>query len=310
MSQRIIFDTSGINRLAKDSDSEPLIAALGCGYNVGLTAMSVDELLAPRNVEYRKRFVHCCLQISQEVVCLMQAGLLIQTMIANYSRNPDAFNWTLVNVRLKFYEDALIHGEEIFTDEELSAEQRKFAEERSATFEDWFTKLRPKLQKIYEDAGEKPHAYTEVLRLSQDEGGIIWGFAKELYRGAQEWNIAPDGPVPNRNESERIPAPDDEIVKRFVNACPPFRAVVIAFMLTWYDRCLRENHAVPKFKAGCVDQYMAVYLPYCHQFITNDQDQQKCLQEVASICGLNTQVSLYDNFYKGFMVLASECSLF
>jgi hypothetical protein len=80
---------------------------------------------------------------------------------------------------------------------------------------------------------------------------------------------------------------------------------VLAFILTWYDRCLRKIHDGPKFKAGRVDQFMAVYLPYCHQFVTNDKDQQKCLQEIAKLCGLKTQVRLYAEFYGSFMVLAS-----
>lgn len=302
MSQRIILDTSVVNKLAKEPDAQPLIAGLKCGYDVGLTAMSVDELLAPSKAEYRSKFFACCRQISREVVCLMPAGLLIRQMVASYVINPTAFDWTRVNVRLKIYEDAIMRDEEIVTDEALSAEQRDFADKTNETFENWFTYLRPKLQEIYEQAKQRPHAYEDVVRLSQEPRGVFWGFAKELYRCAQEWNAVPAGPGPERKESERMTGPDDETVKEFVDACPPFRAVVLAFVLTWYDRCLREIHDSPKFKAGRVDQFMAVYLPYCHQFITNDKDQQKCLQEIANLCGLKTQVHLYDDFYGGFMV--------
>lgn len=306
MSQRIILDTSAVNKLAKEPDAQPLIAGLRCGYDVGLTAMSVDELLAPSKAEYRSKFFACCRQISREVVCLMPAGLLVQQMVASYVLNPTGFDWTRVNIRLKIYEDAIKRDEEIVTDEALSAEQRDFAEKTDETFESWFTDLRPKLQEIYEKAKQRPHAYEDVVRLSQEPGGVLWGFAKELYRSAQEWNAVPAGLDPERKESERMPGPDDETVKEFVNACPPFRAVVLAFILTWYDRCLREVHNDPKFKAGRVDQFMAVYLPYCHQFITNDKDQQKCLQEIANLCGLKTRVRLYDDFYGGFMVLGTS----
>lgn len=304
MSQRIIFDTSGVNKLAKEPLAQPLIAGLKIGYDVGLTAMSVDELLGPSKVEYRKKFFQCCRQISREVVCLMPSGFLIQQMIAAYSRDPRIFDWTRVNARLKDYENAIMRDEDIITDELLSAEQRNFAKKTSDTFEEWFTNLRPKLQEIYEKAKQKPHAYADVIRLSQEKGGVFWGFAKELCRGAQEWNAAPDGPD-RTGQVERISAPDDETVEKFVNACPPFKAVVFAFVLTWYDRCLREVHAEPKFQAGRVDQFMSAYLPYCHQFITNDRDQQKCLQEVATLCGLKTQVHLFEDFYKDFVILAS-----
>lgn len=138
-------------------------------------------------------------------------------------------------------------------------------------------------------------------------GGIVWGFAKELYRTAQEWNASfdsADGPDPDRKESERIPIPDDDTIKRFLNACPPFRCVVLAFILVWYDRSVRGDGAQPRFEAKNIDHFMSAYLPYFPQFITDDEDQYKSLQEIANVCGLNTQVRLYDDFYDGFTVKA------
>ena len=42
---RMIFDTTGINKLEDGGfTSEPLMKALGCGYEVTLTAMSADEM--------------------------------------------------------------------------------------------------------------------------------------------------------------------------------------------------------------------------------------------------------------------------
>lgn len=297
----IVFDTSGLNRLAKDSDSKPLVAGLRVGYRVCLTAMSVDELLATKKIEDRRRFFDYCRQISPEgVICLAPAGLIIQKMVAVFSHNP-AFDWEKVTVCLKAYEDAIARYEDIVTDEKLSEEQRNFAKKTTDIFEDWFRNLRPELQAIYRNAGHEPHAYADVLKYSQEEGKVFWGFAKELYRSAQEWNAAPDGP--NRSEeAERMPEPDDETIKRFVEACPPFRCVVLAFVLTWYDRSVRGTHAQPRFEADRVDQYMAAYLPYFPQFITNDEPQQRCLREISAVCGLGTQVCLYDDFYNGFVV--------
>jgi hypothetical protein len=41
---------------------------------------------------------------------------------------------------------------------------------------------------------------------------------------------------------------------------------------------------------------MAVYLPYCDQFLTDDKQQHRCLTEVASRAGIPTQVQFYDDF--------------
>jgi len=51
---------------------------------------------------------------------------------------------------------------------------------------------------------------------------------------------------------------------------------------------------------------MSAYLPYFPQFITDDPNQQSSLQEIATVCGLNTQVRLYDDFYTGFMVMGKS----
>jgi hypothetical protein len=62
----IVFDTSGLNRLAKDADSQPLVAGLRAGYRVCLTAMSVDELLATPKLEDRIKFFEYCRRISPD----------------------------------------------------------------------------------------------------------------------------------------------------------------------------------------------------------------------------------------------------
>jgi hypothetical protein len=299
------LDTSGLNRLAKASDSQPLAAGLRVGYRVCLNGLSVDELWATEELELRDKFLGFCRHISPEgIICLAHAGLIIQNMVAVFAHDPNAFDWKRVDVRLRVYEDAIARYEDYVTDEELSAQQRRFARETNKVFEDWFRKLRPELQAIYQRSGHKPHSYADVLKYSQEEGGVFWGFARELYRCAQEWNANPDGP--DRSEgAARLPEPDHETIKRFLDACPPFRCVVLSFILTWYDRSLRGTHATPRFDAGRVDQFMAAYLPYVPQFITNDESQQTCLQEIANICGLTTQVRLYDDFYSGFMVVGA-----
>jgi len=47
---------------------------------------------------------------------------------------------------------------------------------------------------------------------------------------------------------------------------------------------------------------MSVCLPYCHKFVTNDGEQEKCLREVSSVADLGTDVLSYDAFLAGFLV--------
>jgi hypothetical protein len=89
-----------------------------------------------------------------------------------------------------------------------------------------------------------------------------------------------------------------------MDACPPFRAIVYALLLAWYDRSVRERHTGEKFRAGRLDLFMAVYLPYCDRFITAEiyGEQERCLREVARAAGLHTVVGSYDDFCNGMLV--------
>jgi hypothetical protein len=39
-------------------------------------------------------------------------------------------------------------------------------------------------------------------------------------------------------------------VKQFMEVCPPFRALIYAMLMSWYDLGVRDSHVGEKFKAG------------------------------------------------------------
>lgn len=52
----ILFDTSGLNELAKDCESQALMAGLSSGYHVLLSETNINEIGATSNVEKRTLF--------------------------------------------------------------------------------------------------------------------------------------------------------------------------------------------------------------------------------------------------------------
>src|SRR5579884_3115632 len=90
--------------------------------------------------------------------------------------------------------------------------------------------------------------------------------------------------------------PDRSTVRRFVEACPPFRALVLAVCLAQYEHCIKEPNSGPSYRAGCSDLLMAVYLPYCDQFVTGDHRQERCLTEIGKVAGLTTEIRSYEAF--------------
>jgi rRNA-processing protein FCF1 len=57
-SPTIALDTNVLNRLVKDIDPEPFIAAILSGYAVCLPEMSFEEILATRDPELRSKLIN------------------------------------------------------------------------------------------------------------------------------------------------------------------------------------------------------------------------------------------------------------
>jgi len=85
-------------------------------------------------------------------------------------------------------------------------------------------------------------------------------------------------------------------VQHFIDNCPPFRAVLCACMMSWYNTALRDGTTSEKFAAGRNDLYMAVYLPYCDVFVTRDTEQELCLRELTKYISIDTDVVSFDAF--------------
>jgi hypothetical protein len=91
---------------------------------------------------------------------------------------------------------------------------------------------------------------------------------------------------------------EEATVREFMEACPPFSALIYAMLMSWYDLGVRDPHVGEKFKAGSNDLFMSIYLPYCDMFVTAEKkgEQEKCLREVAFVAGLKTEILSYEDF--------------
>lgn len=159
-----------------------------------------------------------------------------------------------------------------------------------AEFEMIWATLRPKLEEVFTRHGEsRPTSFAEILPHAIGDSGLIWGIGKGLY-----------------DKIARTPA-TDESIRDFVNRCPPFRCVLYAFLMTWYDRSLRALPDGEKFHAGRNDQFAAVYLPYADVYITAEGkgEQERCLAEIARSVHPQTKVVSYDDFCASLMVLTA-----
>ena len=157
-----------------------------------------------------------------------------------------------MDVKAREYERA-IRTRELVDDEALSAEQRADLKARRREYEDMWAGLRPELEEAFKKYGEvPPPTFREVVARLQSEGSLIWNMGKLLYDRAVETDAS------------------EAAVRDFLDACPPFRALIYAMLLSWFDRAVRDEKG-EKFEAGRNDLFMAVHLPYCDKFVTAER---------------------------------------
>lgn len=285
----ITFDTRAHNRLVEDGPlSEPIYAALQSGLFFRFAALSLEELQACPDPTTRAALFASCGRLQHgQMDCIYPHNELITRLVKYHHENPATFDWKTVDVRGREYEQA-IRTREFIGDEALAADQWRAQKDAQKAYRQMFANLRPELEKVFEAHGEVPPATLgeAIARLQSGEGRLIWGMGKLLYDRAAETDAS------------------EATIKQFMDVCPPFRALIYAMLMSWYDLGVRDPHIGEKFKAGRNDLFMSVYLPYCDMFVTDEKyrEQEKCLREVVALAGLETRVLSYDDFCNSFLV--------
>jgi hypothetical protein len=284
----VMFDTSVHNRLLKDGfESEAIYAALKTGYHVRLAGISIEELMAATKEQARSALIQSAGRLLHgQSDCLHAHNELLRLMIAAHDADPKRFCWQAVIVSAPEYCKEL--SERRYTaDDAVAAGQWQHMKAVKAEFESVWSTLRPKLGEIFQRHGEqRPSRFEDVLPHATSDSGLMWGIAKGLY-----------------DRIARKPA-SDATIRHFVDNCPPFKCVVYAFLMTWYDRSLRALPDGEKFHAGRNDQFAAVYLPYTDLYLTAEVDgeQGRCLAEIARLVYPQTKVQSYDDFCSALLV--------
>ena len=273
------FDTRGVNRLEDGgAQSEPLMKALYCGFTVQLPAMAVDEILATpaKKNPRRENLFARCQRLLASGQCLWPPHWIIKQLVLAHSKNASRFDWTFLPVRARFYERAIIDRD--FT-EELCDQQRNEQFELEERYAKVWANLRPKLHEaLAQNPSLRPTDYHAALALATLEDGVLWGVGQEIYRYVA-------GSTPSEAD-----------IRRFIEACPPFRAWCYAFVMSWFVGSLRPKMPDDPAPAGRNDLMMAVYLPYCEKFIADESSQATSLRGIATEASINCEVLTFDEF--------------
>lgn len=272
----ILFDTSAINKLSDDSDSAILLAGVKSGYFVRVSGTNLSEVVANPDEARRQKLLKYLRLLIADGECLLPHNRIIELGKKYFERNPQTFNWRGLSIRFPKAENEIVRQDHINNAlAELQLDQQKVL---GKEFEDIFAEMKRKFDLFFEEEG-RPSLH-EARQVCRNEGGSLWAIAVILYGG--------------------ITSASEETVRNFYKAFPPFQAQVIALWNATYYRCVQDTRlGRPSMKSGRLDLMMAVYLPYCDVFVTDDRAQCRCLKEVAMEANWSVSIQSYVDFRKG-----------
>jgi len=194
-------------------------------------------------------------------------------------------NWERISLRLPAYERAVALREVV--DDEASAQERAHAANVKSTFETVFTDARPHFEELFRSGKEsRPSSVADLVSRLQ---GTEVRFGTLVRDFTSEWRSE----SPMRTQFGDL-SPE----------CRPFHTLLLAICVAQYDLAIREEDGT-KPSSHRNDLFMAVYLPYCDEFVSDDRGQQSRLREIVSLCKLTTRVRWYREFRDSFL---RECS--
>lgn len=276
----VTFDTSAHNWLADDSQFAELVTAkIKSDMLFRFAGVAIEEIYANKGPARRSFLLNSCRKLQEgDSDCVYPQDEVIKLLVLAHVKDPAHFDWTAVEVISGELMQEISTGKWV-NDEDLIAEHRKEHFARLNRFECMFKPLRAELQTVFDANGEaRPITFEEYLELMEKtDQKLVAGLCKGMYDRVAGTEVS------------------KELLLEFLDVCPPFRALNYAVEMSYFDRSVRHENG-ESFSSGCKDLFMAIYLPYCHKFVTADRMQEKCLSKIASVSGLQTEIISYDNF--------------
>jgi hypothetical protein len=289
----LTFDTSVHNRLVKIGvSSNPIYAAIKSHYFFRLAGLSFEEMVSTPQAADRLALLDGCRRLTAGPAgrawdCLNPPYEILRILIAAHAKDPANFKWLAVDVRSGGLAHEIRTGE-LTADDALANLQRTEQNASIKSYKAMWVQLRDKLDPIFAAQSiPRPKTFEEAFR--NGNSGLFPGMGKGFYDAGLRFDAELRG--------EKIePDTDMATVQHFIDNCLPFRALLCACLMSWYNTSLRDGNGCEKFAAGRNDLFMAVYLPYCDVFVTRDAEQESCLRELTKYIGIDTEVLAFDAF--------------
>jgi hypothetical protein len=198
----IIFDTSGLNLLADDTEWNLIRAAFAVGFQVRMTETNICEVAATPSEVRRIQLLRICRQLICAGDGLEPYHEILQRLCRGHAANPSTFDWRAVDVRCPELEEEITRPTFLGT-QEFADELKPHNSSSNNEFEEMWRTARAHFGLELRELGQIP--VDDFFKSLEDP---FWRLAADVYKRATGVEIL--GPE----------------AKAFVDACPPVRAEI------------------------------------------------------------------------------------
>lgn len=196
----LTLDTSGINWLADDLDSDALMAGLTAGFHPRITFTSLSEVVQNQNPKRRRALLRICKFLLASGDCIDPQHEIIRKMVVACEESP-SFDWRAVAVDFPEARAAIGTKENIH--DELAEQEREEARTLEKQFIKTYDDAKPAFDRLFQgDTETKPASVDELVKRLQIPGGTYWSIGERLYSRVGKLH------------------PDESSIHRFTVACP------------------------------------------------------------------------------------------
>jgi hypothetical protein len=254
---KICFDTSAINALCDDPDSDKLLAKIKASHKVLLTSLSIVEVVANSDEERRHSLLRCMKSLSDGSHPLAMPNKLVRRSARAFAKGKaklrvsiteeEACTWWLVN-------DASLAGKE--QQEEAFRWMRSLEDPFLQSHRDARAALRERLTNTM---GFRPRSASEFIRKFRETDDLYF-LVRDVFRKETRAFLSRDA------------------MWRLFEVAPEWPLYLAGWAHEIFARVFQTSHYGPKGRPGTLDLWCAVYLPVCDVLVTNDNGQYCALR--------------------------------
>ncbi len=275
-----LFDTSAINHLIDDPDSEALLTGILATSTVWVSALNVIEVCRTTDTVRRQSLLCTLKRLTRRNRPIEAPPLLLQRLIRAYTNQLPSIDYSVGTENDAIWQ---ILNEPSLVSGQIRLELFKWQKDLEKGFIDIHRERRPILDAAFNQGITRPPGVSEFLR---------------AYANNYDLLHTTIGPIYARLTGKELPV---EEIPPLLNTLPE----LLCFHLAWAHSIYKRSVSPEDYgrqNAGNVDLWFATYLPRIQRFITADERQYEAFCSISQVASPKCQVLQYSSLQKRLLI--------